>query len=320
MKCREFGFAKKTDIRHALRSIGCIIGLAAILACSTLSINTTTGPTITTESTSVFILPSNTATLPAPSATSTANKPLATPSPTLGVGSTWSRPADESVMMYVPESEFLMGSDLGADFEGPEHVVYLDSFWIDRTEVTNAMFGDCVARKACKNPGTSNRSSEYGNHPVSSIVWDDAFNYCAWVGARLPTEAEWEKAARGSDGLLYPWGNQLDKSKYYLDAEGQTSIPLNKPVGSYPEGASPYGVMDLTGGVFEWVNDWYSSSYYQESPGSNPSGPPEGDKHVIRGGDYVDYDLRTFTRYAGANSFFRTLKNLGFRCAYDANP
>ncbi|MCC7118746.1 MAG: SUMF1/EgtB/PvdO family nonheme iron enzyme [Anaerolineales bacterium] len=319
MKRKESRFVKRTDIHHIIIGISYVMGLATIFACSTLSINVGTGST-TPEATTGFTLPSDTATLPIPSATPTISEPSATPFPIIGVGSTWSRPADGSVMMFVPESEFIMGSDLGADFEGPEHIVYLDAFWIDRTEVTNAMFADCVDKKVCKDPGTSNRSSEYDDHPVSTVAWDDAFRYCVWVGARLPTEAEWEKAARGPDGRLYPWGNELDEKRYYLETEGQTSIPLNKPVGTYLEGASPYGVLDMAGGVFEWVNDFYSPSYYQKSPESNPSGPPDGNKHVIRGGDYVDYDLRTFTRYSGGSSFFRTLKNLGFRCARDANP
>jgi formylglycine-generating enzyme required for sulfatase activity len=117
---------------------------------------------------------------------------------------------------------------------------------------------------------------------------------------------------------VYAWGDELDETKYYFETKADTSIPINQPVGSHPEGASPYEVLDMTGGVFEWVSDWYSETYYAESPSSNPEGPLSGDNHVIRGGDYVDFDISTFTRYGPpARGYFNSIKDLGFRCAAD---
>lgn len=258
-----------------------------------------------------------------PSATSTSLVPSVTPLPTLGIGSVFSRPADDSEMLYVPEGEFTMGSNNAGDDEGPEHIVWLDGFWMDRTEVTNGMYGKCVIAKACKNPGTSQRSSKYDNFPVAEIRWSDAKGYCSWVNAKLPTEAQWEKAARGIDGRNYPWGNELDPERYYIDPKPSgIFVTGHKPVGSYPNGASPYGILDMTGSVFEWVNDMYLSNYYVDSPYSNPMGAVhEENKHFYRGGNYSDYDFRVFSRSLPVTSgepdwvlYF----NVGFRCAMAA--
>jgi formylglycine-generating enzyme required for sulfatase activity len=258
-------------------------------------------------------LPSSTPTIT--STPETTNTPSASPTPTPGIGSTWVRPADGMEMVYVPEGEFTMGSNDGPANEQPVHQVYLDAYWIDHTEVTNAMYAKCVADGKCTNPGTSVRSSEYANHPVTGLKWEDAQSYCTWAEGRLPTEAEWEKAARGTDGRIYPWGNDTGSGKYYLIDGG------SKPVGSYPSGASPYGAMDMIGGAFEWVMDWYSASYYADSPSTNPQGPVGGDYHVLRGGSWGNNgnNLRASSRRVG---FVHTSMGdvFGFRCSRGTSP
>jgi serine/threonine-protein kinase len=211
-------------------------------------------------------------------------------------------------MVFVPEGEFVMGNNDGPNDERPAHIVYLDAFWIDRTEVTNAMYAKCVIEKVCLNPGSSVRLSS-PEHPVIGMEWDDAQIYCAWAKARLPTEAEWEKAARGTDERLYPWGNETDSERYRNE-------PDDYPVGSFPSGVSPYGALDMTGGALEWVYDFYSTTYYQDSPFANPQGPTEGNKHVLRGGWLFSgigngrSDFRD-----GSDTEFHWQYYAGFRCA-----
>jgi len=248
------------------------------------------------------------------------------PTPTLGIGSTWIRSADGMEMVYVPEGEFTMGGNTGNEDEKPVHQVYLDTYWIDRTEVTNAMYALCVQAGNCKNPATSVSSFKYGEYPISFIHWDDAQSYCLWAEVRLPTEAEWEKAARGTDGRIYPWGDNKNLTKFYLYSPNNSF-----PVGSFPSGASPYGVLDIAGGVREWVNDWYNETYYQNSPESNPRGPDKGEYHVLRGGYYQEFSClgQIWSEGGVAPSSDRNTdpsirycadpyNNIGFRCARSA--
>jgi formylglycine-generating enzyme required for sulfatase activity len=181
----------------------------------------------------------------------------------------------------------------------PEHQVYIDAYWIYKTEVSIGMYKECVDDGVCSQPvnfyskerGTYYNDPKYDNYPVIFIRWIDADSYCNWAGGRLPTEAEWEKAARGTDGRLFPWGDDfpnLENSNTSF-SQGDTT-----PVDGYPSGASPYGVLNLAGNVYEWVGDWYISKYYQSSPYENPAGPSnlsgELERRSVRGGSFA-YDL-----------------------------
>ena len=203
------------------------MGPLAGLATDTLTPTLTSTPTLT-------LTPTKT---PVPTATFT---------PTPGIGSTWARPADGMLMMFVPAGEFTMGSENGSTDESPIHTVTLDAYWIDQTEVTNQMYALCAQAGTCQPPeGTRSYTHssyygnpEYDNFPVIYVDWDMAKTYCEWAGARLPTEAEWEKAARGTDGRTYPWGEGLDCNKAnYFGCVGDTIA-----VGSYDDGKSPYGL------------------------------------------------------------------------------
>jgi formylglycine-generating enzyme required for sulfatase activity len=251
------------------------------------------------------------------------------------------RTADGAEMVHVPAGEFLMGGTdaVGSD-ERPQHPVYLDAFWIDRTEVTHARYvrfldalgahagacggRDCVETKLedkyshiLHHDGRYAVEPGFEDHPVTQVTWYGAQAYCVWAGVRLPTEAEWEKAARGGDGRLYPWGDEApdcDKAQYG-DCGGETV-----PAGSRLAGASPYGVLDMAGNVWEWVADWYDPAYYGASPAQNPRGPDAGERKVFRGGSwgYPGAFMRASDRarnrptYAGFN--------VGFRCAATIPP
>jgi len=238
-----------------------------------------------------------------------------------GSPSTQVRERDGAETFSVPAGEFTMGSDSGEASEKPVHRVYLDSFWIDRTEVTNGQYTHCVTAGKCNPSRSADNSKVNGeNQPVVSVAWDDAKAYCEWAGARLPTEAEWEKAARGSDGRKWPWGNSPATCDYsVLDAGDGRGCGRDTtwPVGSKTSGASPYGALDMAGNVWEWVADWYDATYYSRSPARNPTGPESGTLRVLRGGSWRDlsYGVRTTIRNYGNPG--ATGVYFGFRCAQD---
>ncbi len=209
-------------------------------------------------------------------------------------------------MVYVPAGEFIMGSDEGESNEQPVHTVYLDAFYIDKTEVTNAQYRKCVEAGACDAP-----SGTISYHPVVYVSWNDADAYCEWAGKRLPIEAEWEKACRGMDGRTYPWGEGIDCDHAQYGECGGGTVPVE----SKSKGVSPYGALDMAGNVWEWVADWYDSGYYSQSPGSNPSGPDSGEYRVHRGGSWGDNRESARCAYrAGLDPGLRG-DRLGFRCA-----
>jgi formylglycine-generating enzyme required for sulfatase activity len=216
-------------------------------------------------------------------------------------------------MVYVLAGEFIMGSDEGDIDEQPMHTVYLDAFYIDRTEVTNAQYRECAEAGACSQPQDTvwYNDPNRAEHPVVWVSWCQANDYCRWAGERLPTEAEWEKAARGTDGRTYPWGEGIDCDRAQYSECGGGTVP----VGSKPQGASPYGALDMAGNVWEWVADWYDSGYYSRSPGRNPPGPDYGRYRVLRGGSWYDgqRDARCAIRFL-YNPWIR-FNDVGFRCA-----
>lgn len=226
-------------------------------------------------------------------------------------------PVDGATLVFIPPGEFMMGSDESdpeADSdEQPQHTVYLDAFWMDRTEVTNDMYRKCVQAGSCSEPAHSRRYTSLGhaNHPALGISWDQAVAYCTWAGRRLPTEAEWEKAARGTDGRLYPWGMETpDPSRLNFDHV----VDDTTEVGSYPAGASPYGVLDMAGNVWEWAADGYDEDYYAQSPAENPTGGDSVNRRVLRGGSWNTqaHNVRVTNRFwafPGRND------TDGFRCA-----
>jgi formylglycine-generating enzyme required for sulfatase activity len=218
-----------------------------------------------------------------------------------------SRRAD---MVFVPGGDFLMGSNLSPrGDESPEHQVFLNDFWIDRLEVTNADYRECVAEGKCSEPTDLRFFSDptFASHPAVYVTWFQAEAYCTWRGKRLPSEAEWEKAARGTDARAFPWGD--DSRPDLLNAGGSTSG--TRAVGSYPHGASPYGALDMAGNVWEWVDDWYEAY-----PGSSYQSDLFGEKYkVVRGGSWNHpiQDARAFHRDIAFPS--RALAVVGFRCA-----
>ena len=193
-------------------------------------------------------------------------------------------PRDQAAYVFVPSGEFHMGSEIAAD-EMPHHRVAVDSFWMGQTEVTNAQYVRCVDAGACTAPHPDNhdwRDAARANYPITYVDWNQASAYATWVGGRLPTEAEWEKAAHGTEGRDFPWGDEVtdDQRLNFNSPQGPVAV------GSYPAGASPYGALDMAGNVEEWVADWYAPDYYSQSPADNPVGPTDGHFRVVRGGSY----------------------------------
>jgi len=221
---------------------------------------------------------------------------------------------DGSTLVYVPPGEFIMGN---GESNAPVHNVTLDAFWMYQTKVTNRMFAQCVAVGACSSPteeigGSVYSNPQYANFPVVGVTWDQSQAYCAWSQGQLPTEAQWEKAARGLNGNVYPWGD-TDPACNLLNfgyCSGRTS-----EVDAFPDGVSPYGLYDMAGNIFEWVGDWYGETYYTDAPTANPTGPENGQYRSIRGSSFeTDSDqVGSAIRHFGAQTYHS--RDLGFRCA-----
>ena len=287
--------------------------------------------------------------------------PLLTPEPDVDGSPTMVNPIDGAVLVYVPEGEFLMGGedDDARDDEKTQHLVYLDAYWIYQHPVTNAQFAAFVEASghqttaeetgwarvfdgqhweetdgaywgAPQGPGSS--IADKGDHPVVQVSWYDAVAYCDWAEGRLPTEAEWEKAARGTDGRRYPWGDgpvNADRANYcdvncpltWADTDQDDGYERTSPVGSYPAGASPYGALDMAGNVMEWLADWYAEDYYTLSPDENPIGPSSGLMRVVRGGSWYDNEAILRVSNRGRNfpdNWF--IDFYGFRCMRPEAP
>jgi formylglycine-generating enzyme required for sulfatase activity len=220
---------------------------------------------------------------------------------------------DGSTLIYIPEGEFQMGG--GGNWDAV-HTVNLTSYWIQRTEVTDRMYSICAAKGACKAPAAPDTvmrmaASAFIDTPIVGVTWDEAGAYCSWIGGTLPTEAQWEKAAAGTDHNPYPWGTS-EPTCDLLNFNGCVGSPVRGA--RYSDSGGPYGVLDMAGNVSEWVSDLYGYAYYHESPAVDPTGPAKGDGRVVRGSNYASppEDVPVWTRDSRAPGSGR--EDLGFRC------
>jgi formylglycine-generating enzyme required for sulfatase activity len=277
------------------------------------------------------------------------------------LGDTWLRPTDHMVMVFLPGGVFQMGSnktEINSYIElcehewgdceqslfvnsSPQHSVELDAFWIDHTEVTNEQFATFLNKRGNQRGGgvpwlvvedhhcmiekLENQfqpKSGYADHPVTHVSWYGAVAYCKWAGGQLPTEAQWEYAAKGPEGYIYPWGNEFDCTRDNFDdaSVGCDGYPATSPVDAFPSGKSWSGALGMTGNVYEWVADRYNADYYAYSPSKNPPGPNKGEHRVVRGGTWnlPLWWLNNTTRSDApptSRSYFG-----GFRCAVSVKP
>lgn len=249
---------------------------------------------------------------------------------------------DEAVMVYVPAGEFLMGtSDADIEYykqifplrritrfdnERPQRTVFLDAFYIDKYEVTNKQYKQFLTETGYI-PKHYLDYEPYNtpNFPATVLEWEDAVAYANWAGKRLPTEAEWEKAARGTDGRIWPWGNEFDPTKCNFDDEGKfdghlDGFAMAAPVKSFEQGVSPYGAFNMVGNVAEWVADWFDAEYYAVSPVENPKGPPTSGmgKKSWRGASWFAGSEQMRCAFREYDDIVASGQILGFRCAMDA--
>lgn len=310
-----------------LRKIGILLAIA-LTACTPAALEPlpTLAPLITAPPTLTPIVPTPTrliATAAGPSPTFVPT-PADTPTPLIAPAPTPTPYTRLAPLVYHPPGTFTMGALPGADpyaeaWERPPHEVTLSGFWMETTEVSNARYALCVAAGVCSLPlrtSSRTRSDYYGNpafaeYPMVNVTHAQAAQFCEWAGGRLPTEAEWEYAARFNDGRLYPWGNEQDLGRgQFGRGEGSDT----EPVTAFPGGASALGVLNLAGNVWEWVADWYDAGYYAASPKENPTGPTTGKERVARGGAFAtDPQFVRNTNRFSLNPE-RGYTNVGFRC------
>ncbi len=239
--------------------------------------------------------------------------PVALGGPQSGETMKW---IDGSTLIYIPAGDFSMG--YGGD--APVHTVMLDGYWIQETKVTNRMYDQCVKAGLCTPPtqelgGPVFTNPSFASHPVVGVTWDQAQAYCGWIQGSLPTEAQWEKAARGLNGNAYPWGNSEPSCDLlnYANCYGRTTN-----VNAYEEAASAFGLLDMAGNVFEWVGDWYDASYYSQSPAANPTGPESGQYRSIRGSSFETTAEQAASAIRRFNEPTDSGRDIGFRCAVTA--
>ncbi len=228
---------------------------------------------------------------------------------------------DGGGMVTVEAGPFWMGCNAAADsdcfsYELPYHQVEVDRFAIGETEVTQEQYAACVGAGACGEPSCDWDPQARTRHPVVCVDWGQAGDFCRWAAARLCTEAEWEKAARGTEGLRYPWGNQEASCELAVMLEAESPCPTEglQPVGSRPDGASPYGLQDMSGNALEWVSDWFAADYYAASPPANPSGPASGQSRVMRGGSFRATAVTLRSSYRAQADPAHGYHDLGLRC------
>ena len=299
----------------------------------------------------VFVAPDPTVTAP-PTSSPTEPHPTAEYQTQTSVN-----PIDGAVLVFVPEGAFVMGENRY------ERTIFLDPFWFYQVPVTNSQFAEFVSQTGYQTTaeiqgfslafvginyqkvtgaswsmpsGIGSDISGLDDHPVGHMSWEDARSYCEWAGGQLPTDAEWVKAGRGTDGRIYPWGNDPvtgDKANFcdincpdpqhpgFEDASHDDGYAFTSPVGNYPAGASPYGALDMAGNILEWIADWYDPIYYINAPDQNPTGPQSGSARVQRGGYYgsPDYDL-ALSREPSAQAPDYPVYYYGFRCVLSERP
>ncbi len=231
-------------------------------------------------------------------------------------------PTAAPAMVFIPPGTFVMGNDAGNPDEKPAHTVILDAFYLDQYEVTNRRYAACIDNGICKPPKDFDRLKTYSDYPVVKVSWDMAKTYCEWRGARLPTEAEWEKAARGGlEGRLYPWGTEtpvcVEKAQ---NGARFKDCQKNSPTSFGAYAPNGYQLYDMVGNVWEWVSDWYDREAYAQTPlnARNPQGPASGQSHVVRGGGWASLDLNLARRNFALPE--TQDDEIGFRCARSAQP
>jgi formylglycine-generating enzyme len=235
---------------------------------------------------------------------------------------------DPVEMVDIPAGPFIRGNapGEGRPDEQPRRKIYLNAFAIDKYEVSNAQYRQFLDETLHKPPlnvfaeRPFNKEEGIAELPVVQVTWHDAVDYCFWAGKRLPTEAEWEKAARGADGRLFPWGNESpteQKANYEKDWEGKKTFV---EVTALPDGQSPTGLFNMSGNVREWVQDWYDPEYYSIAPEKNPKGPENGILKVLRGGSWSSFDADLTVTSRGKGGFALKTHGIGFRCARDPGP